>query len=92
MPIDGIIPRIDKLYFSISSIVLSVLSKISKINIPEINFKISCSKGTYIRSLANDYGTKLNCGAHLKELKRTAIGDYKLENSISIEDFEKKLK
>jgi tRNA pseudouridine55 synthase len=65
---------------------------ISKINLPEINFKISCSKGTYIRSLANDYGTKLNCGAYLKELKRTAIGDYKLENSISIEDFEKKLK
>ena len=65
---------------------------ISKINLPEINFKISCSKGTYIRSLANDYGTKLNFGAHLKELKRTAIGDYKLENSISIEDFEKKLK
>ena len=65
---------------------------ISKINLPEINFKISCSKGTYIRSLANDYGTKLNCGAHLKELKRTAIGDYKLEKSISIEDFEKKLK
>ena len=65
---------------------------ISLINLPEVNFKISCSKGTYIRSLANDYGTKLKCGAHLKELKRTAIGDYKLENSISIEDFEKKLK
>ena len=65
---------------------------ISKINLPEINFKISCSKGTYIRSLANDFGTKLNCGAYLKELKRTAIGDYKLKNSISIEDFEKKLK
>ena len=65
---------------------------ISKINLTEINFKISFSKGNYIRSLANDYGTKLNSGAYLKELKRTAIGEYKLENSISIEDFEKKLK
>ena len=52
---------------------------------------MKCSKGTYIRSLANDFGEKLECGAYLSKLTRTAIGNHLLENSISIEDFEKTL-
>jgi len=46
----------------------------------EIFFKIVCSKGTYIRTIANDFGKKLGCGAYLKTLKRTRIGQYFLEN------------
>jgi tRNA pseudouridine55 synthase len=54
-------------------------------------FRISCSKGTYIRSLARDLGLELNSGAHLTSLKRTKIGDFKLVDTISIEDFEKSI-
>lgn len=48
-------------------------------------FKITCSKGTYIRSLARDFGKKLNSGGHLSQLVRTRIGDYKLEDALKIE-------
>ena len=54
-----------------------------------VNFEIKCSKGAYIRSIANDFGIALNSGAHLSRLCRTAIGDYKLSNSIDIATFEK---
>ena len=64
---------------------------ITKYQLPELSFLIKCSKGTYIRSLANDFGEKLECGAYLSKLTRTAIGNHLLENSISIEDFEKRL-
>lgn len=64
---------------------------ITKKQLPELDFLVNCSKGTYIRSLANDFGKKLECGAYLSKLTRTAIGDHLLENSISIEDFEKTL-
>ena len=64
---------------------------ITKKQLPELDFIVNCSKGTYIRSLANDFGRKLECGAYLKKLTRTAIGDHLLKNSISIEDFEKTL-
>ena len=47
---------------------------ITSINFPEIEFSVCCSKGTYIRSLANDYGKELGSGAHLSELRRTSIG------------------
>lgn len=50
--------------------------EISNINLPNIDFKVSCSKGTYIRTLANDFGLKLNSGAHLIQLRRTKIGDF----------------
>jgi tRNA pseudouridine55 synthase len=65
--------------------------EISGIRLPEIDFRIVCSKGTYIRSIANDIGNKLKCGAYLPSLCRTKIGDFKLEDSISIEDFEKNI-
>ena len=54
---------------------------LTEINLPNINFLVTCSKGTYIRSLANDFGASLNCGAYLKELRRTKIGAYSVENA-----------
>ncbi len=64
---------------------------ISDIQLPKVNFHIKCSKGTYIRSIANDFGEDLNCGAHLTKLVRNSIGKYKIEEAISIDDFEEKL-
>jgi tRNA pseudouridine55 synthase len=65
--------------------------EITKINLPEIEFRVVCSKGTYIRSLAYDFGKGLNSGAYLSVLRRTKIGDFSVNNSISSEDFEKKI-
>ena len=62
---------------------------ITRNNFPKLNFKVQCSKGTYIRSLAYDFGKALNSGAYLSELRRTQIGDYKVSEAFSIEDFEK---
>jgi tRNA pseudouridine55 synthase len=61
--------------------------KITEIDMPLVSFKIKCSKGTYIRSIAFDFGKKLNSGAYLDSLCRTSSGDYNLENSVSIEEF-----
>lgn len=55
-------------------------------NLPEVHFTVRCSSGTYIRSLANDIGTALSCGAYLTSLVRTEIGDLKLEDSYSLEE------
>ena len=63
--------------------------EITRIALPEIDFRVVCSKGTYIRSLAFDYGKALNSGAHLTVLRRTKIGDYSVENGITPEEFEK---
>jgi tRNA pseudouridine55 synthase len=52
---------------------------------PVLILDIHCSSGTYIRSVANDIGEKLNCGAYLEELKRGAIGDFKLEDAVEVE-------
>jgi len=61
-------------------------------NIPEIQVRILCSKGTYIRSFARDLGLALGSGAYLSSLQRTAIGPYKLENALTLENFENILK
>lgn len=61
--------------------------KIVKIDIPNIDFEISCSKGTYIRSIANDFGENLNSGAYLSNLKRTEIGDFKITNASKVNEF-----
>jgi len=61
--------------------------EITQIEMPLVSFKIKCSKGTYIRSIAYDFGKKLNCGAYLNLLCRTASGNYHLENAVSIEEF-----
>lgn len=65
--------------------------EITRIELPEIDFRVACSKGTYIRSLAFDFGKALNSGAYLSVLRRTKIGDYSVENGITPEDFEKSL-
>ena len=65
--------------------------KITKTNMPEVSFKISCSKGTYIRSIANDFGKALNSGAHLSELCRTKIGEYDLKQATNIKELEEKI-
>ena len=60
---------------------------ISSINFPEVEFSLTCSKGTYIRSLAHDFGKELGSGAHLSELRRTFIGDYSVDNSLKLMEF-----
>ena len=55
------------------------------INLPEIHFNVICSKGTYIRSLARDFGNILGSGAYLAELRRTRIGQYHIKDSLSID-------
>ncbi|MDQ3552330.1 MAG: tRNA pseudouridine(55) synthase TruB [Bacteroidota bacterium] len=65
---------------------------ITKIELPVVYFKVVCSTGTYIRSLANDYGEKLGCGGYLSSLCRTRIGSYLLLDAVSMEEFEKAVK
>ena len=65
--------------------------EITRIELPEVDFRVACSKGTYIRSLAHDFGKALNNGAHLSALRRTKIGDFSVENATTIEAFEKYL-
>ena len=57
---------------------------LTEVNIPKISFEITCSKGTYIRSIARDFGDSLKCGAVLSRLRRTKIGDYDVENALRI--------
>lgn len=66
--------------------------EITRINLPEVDFRVVCSKGTYIRSLARDFGLALKSGAHLIALCRTRIGDHHLKDAITIEEFENKIK
>lgn len=61
--------------------------EITKIDLPEIHFEVNCSKGTYIRVLANDFGETLGCGGVISSLRRTAIGDYKVENALKLDNF-----
>jgi len=65
---------------------------ITAINGLEVDFEIQCSKGTYIRSLAHDFGKALNSGAHLSALRRTKIGNFSVDHAISIDAFIDSLK
>jgi tRNA pseudouridine55 synthase len=65
--------------------------EITRIRIPEISFRVVCTKGTYIRSLADDFGKKLGTGAHLSTLCRTRIGDFRLEDAVSPDEFLRQL-
>ncbi len=60
---------------------------IEKVALPHIHFTIECSKGTYIRSIAYDFGKKLQSGAYLFQLRREAIGDFNVKNAWEIDDF-----
>ena len=61
--------------------------EIIKINLPDIHFEISCSKGTYIRVIANDLGKELGCGGILSSLRRTEIGDFNVEDAVDLNVF-----
>jgi len=62
--------------------------EITRVALPEIDFRVVCSKGTYIRSLAYDFGLALGSGAYLSALRRTKIGDYSVEDAITADSFE----
>lgn len=61
--------------------------EITKMELSVVFFKVVCTTGTYIRSLANDFGAALGCGAYLSSLCRTRIGEFTLEQSVTIEEF-----
>ncbi len=65
--------------------------EITRIALPEIDFRVVCSKGTYIRSLAYDFGKAMDSGAHLTVLRRTKIGEYDVLNAIDVNLFESSL-
>lgn len=65
--------------------------EITKIDLPNIGFKIVCSKGTYIRSIANDFGKSLNSGAYLSSLRRTKSGDFEVKNAFNPSEYIKLL-
>ena len=59
---------------------------------PVLHFRVVCSTGTYIRSLANDFGSALGCGGYLSSLSRTAIGNFTLENALTMQQLEDQVK
>ena len=61
--------------------------EITGIEMPNVHFKVACSKGTYIRSLAHDFGIALNNGAHLSALRRTKIGNFLVDDAITVDQF-----
>ena len=65
--------------------------EITRIELPEIDFRVVCSKGTYIRSLAYDFGKAMQSGSHLTALRRTKIGDYNVTNATDVNLFEESL-
>ena len=60
--------------------------EITKIDLPQIEFRVVCTKGTYIRSLADDFGEELGTGAHLSRLRRTKIGNFKVDDAYQLND------
>ncbi len=60
--------------------------ELTRIALPEVDFRVVCSKGTYIRSLARDLGAALGCGAHLTALRRTRIGAFRVEDALTLAD------
>jgi len=73
--------KIDSRKVSISSFTLT------RIDLPEVDFQVSCSKGTYIRSLAHDFGKAVESGGHLSALRRTKIGDFNVNDSYDLDRF-----
>lgn len=65
--------------------------ELTRIELPEVDFQVVCSKGTYIRSLAHDFGKALDNGAYLSQLRRTRIGEFSVTNAQTIEAFESSL-
>jgi tRNA pseudouridine55 synthase len=67
------------------------LFELTAIELPVVHFKVLCSTGTYIRSLANDYGAALGCGGYLSSLRRTRIGEFNAVDAMGMEEFEKQI-
>ena len=65
---------------------------ITEVKMPVVHIKVICSTGTYIRSLANDFGAALGCGGYLSGLRRTRIGEFIVENALTIEQLEEEVK
>lgn len=63
--------------------------EITGISLPQIEFKVLCSKGTYIRQLCIDIGLELGCGAHLSKLRRTRSGDFRIEQAVRLDELER---
>jgi tRNA pseudouridine55 synthase len=61
---------------------------ITRFELPEVDFSLDCSKGTYVRSLANDIGEKIGCGGYLSALRRSASDRFSIEEAVTLEDFE----
>jgi tRNA pseudouridine55 synthase len=66
--------------------------EITSIELPVVHFRVTCTTGTYIRSLAHDFGQALGCGAYLSSLCRTRIGGFRLEEAMTIDEFVEELK
>ena len=66
--------------------------KIQSLEIPYLTVKVSCSKGTYIRALAEDIGHMLGCGAHITNLERTSVGEFSLKDAFTLEQISQDLK
>jgi tRNA pseudouridine55 synthase len=64
--------------------------EINEVRLPEIDFRVVCSKGFYVRTYAHDIGAELGCGAHLKALRRTKSGRFDLQRSVTVEDLKTK--
>lgn len=71
----------------LKSRIITVYSfELTEIKLPEVKFKVNCSKGTYIRSLVNDFGNAAGVGAYLSALRRTKIGDYSVNEALTIDE------
>jgi tRNA pseudouridine55 synthase len=78
----------DGVEFEMTARKINILEfEITKIEMPLVYFRIVCSKGTYIRSIANDFGKALQSGAYLDSLCRTKIGEFMIENAFNLDDF-----
>ena len=87
----GVDVKLEPRKITIKSFEITMIDPIA-IALPVVYFKVVCTTGTYIRSLANDFGVALGCGAYLSSLCRTRIGEFTLEQAITIESFESQIK
>ena len=87
----GIDVKLEPRKITIKTFEITMIDPIA-IALPVVYFKVVCTTGTYIRSLANDFGVALGCGAYLSSLCRTRIGEFTLEEAITIESFESQFK
>ncbi len=87
----GLDVKLEPRKITIKSFEITLIDPIA-IGLPVVYFKVVCTTGTYIRSLANDFGEALGCGAYLSSLCRTRIGEFILEDAMTIDEFETQTK